>query len=571
MEAGEGGGIGLNNSLRTEFGKLAVALQHTKHGFVCFSTPSADGQIEVISLLRKRHYTRQSIEYDCVSEKGFHGFSFINRLIKDNPMGEIFILYNFQHLSFNTNKSEFFQALNLSRDPWHSLKRLFLLGMTDDFEKQIMQNAPDFYSFFLTSFHFNIMLPKIYMELREPPFNVASISSESSKRVSKERFIRLLNEAAGLSDEAARLLGEAAGLSDEEETLLLDFLDAWLQCDAPISDRVSSHAEATRALNGLTQRSGQWDVSMPTANKYVTMARAYRHLKHYADAAKGLESAIKITAELQGASHRSAVSLYHEIADCYYLQGDYSKSMEWAKKTLFVNNQNNYCVEMSKDNDDVQLFSNSYFLQAVLEEKQGNTEAAIDCYKLSLIMKEIIGDRRGMAAIYHQLGMLWHRRRDYIAAESMYNSSLHVKNELRDDAGMAATRHQLGMLAQERGDYSAAKDLYIGSLQTSIKRADMHSVIATRYQLGTLAQERMDFDEAENWYKLALDSMHSQGDERGVACVNFQLGSVAKERGDRAAAKALYKQALAAFERLGDQRFARIAKHGLGNLDAIIT
>jgi tetratricopeptide (TPR) repeat protein len=68
----------------------------------------------------------------------------------------------------------------------------------------------------------------------------------------------------------------------------------------------------------------------------------------------------------------------------------------------------------------------------------------------SLTINEELGNRAGISASYHQLGIIAHRRGDYTQAEQRYQASLTIMEELGDRAGIATATSQLGVLRTEQ-------------------------------------------------------------------------------------------------------------------------
>ena len=68
-------------------------------------------------------------------------------------------------------------------------------------------------------------------------------------------------------------------------------------------------------------------------------------------------------------------------------------------------------------------------------------------YAALAAIQERLGDERGVAITYHQLGIVTQERRAFDEVEAWYRKSLAVKERLGDDLGAAATHHQLGCIA----------------------------------------------------------------------------------------------------------------------------
>jgi Tetratricopeptide repeat len=75
---------------------------------------------------------------------------------------------------------------------------------------------------------------------------------------------------------------------------------------------------------------------------------------------------------------------------------------------------------------------------------------AEDWYRKSLTIFEAFGDRPGMAATFHELGVTAQDCGRPDEAADWYRKSLTIKEELGDRPGMASTYAALGLLAEAR-------------------------------------------------------------------------------------------------------------------------
>ena len=497
---------------KMEFEKLKIALQYTDYGFLCFTTPSADGQQEVVDRITGLMDSRPLVSFDCTLEKPFHSFSFVSTLVRSHPPIDVYILYNFQNLLSYGEDSHFFQELNFSRDPWANLQKLFLLVMTEDFEGQIMRNAPDFHSFFLASFHYNLE-PQIefppYLELE---YDDRFLIIEQTSEIIHSRYLQLFRAVTKQSRADPR------GVSDKTGQLFLDFLSAWVQY-AVISSS-GPPGIVSSVLESLRKNEYLWAATMSSASKLEIMARAYNQLGKYPDAVLYFEKALQIVEYLQGENHRAAITLCSAIADSYYKQGAYSIALEWSEKAL----------------------------SRQAQQKEGPD----------------------IADTYSQLGLISAQIWDFTAAEHRFKKSLEISTAYGDEYAMARAYHNLGVIAQGRKDLTTAEDWYRRSLDIKQRLGDNYSAARTYHNLGALAKKRKDLTAAEDWYRRSLDIKLKLGDDHGAARTYHNLGALAQERRDFAAAEVFYKSALVFFERSNDEHRANIVQNSLDKLDDII-
>jgi tetratricopeptide (TPR) repeat protein len=168
------------------------------------------------------------------------------------------------------------------------------------------------------------------------------------------------------------------------------------------------------------------------------------------------------------------------------------------------------------------------------------------------------------AAAYHQLGIIAHEQRDFIAANVWYLKSLAITEQQGDEHGAASAYHQLGVIAEEQHDLAAAEIWCHKSLAITEKQGNEHSAAITYHQLGIIAEQRQDFATAETWYRKSLAVAEKQGNEHGAAGAYQQLGTIAEKQRDFTVAETWYLKSLAITEKQGSEHDAANTYHQLG-------
>ncbi|UCH93385.1 MAG: tetratricopeptide repeat protein [Candidatus Aminicenantes bacterium] len=67
-------------------------------------------------------------------------------------------------------------------------------------------------------------------------------------------------------------------------------------------------------------------------------------------------------------------------------------------------------------------------------------------YQRSAKIKEEIGDKKGLAKTYHQMGMTYENKQEYETALHWYDKSFTIKKEINDIQGMIFTLGQKSLL-----------------------------------------------------------------------------------------------------------------------------
>ena len=206
----------------------------------------------------------------------------------------------------------------------------------------------------------------------------------------------------------------------------------------------------------------------------------------------------------------------------------------------------------------------AYHQSGIIAKYRGRLDEAESWYRKSLTFIEELGNHPAMASTFHQLGTIAQDRGRLDEADDFYRKSLTIEEELGDRSGMASTFHQLGRVAQDRGRLDEADDFYRKSFAIKEELGDRLGVASTYHELGVKALERRRPDEAEDWLRKSLTIKEELGDRLGVAITYHELGVTAQIRGRLDEAEDWLRKSLAIEEQLGNQPVVASNFHQLG-------
>jgi tetratricopeptide (TPR) repeat protein len=288
------------------------------------------------------------------------------------------------------------------------------------------------------------------------------------------------------------------------------------------------------------------------------------------EAEKFLRSSLEIAKEISKESkenrdeagledgQRGVAVTQSALADLLTTRGQYDEAERLYKLSLEVK-------EKIGDSREVAVTQSAL---AALLTTRGQYDEAERLYKLSLEVFEKIGDSRGVAVTQSALAALLTTRGQYDEAERLYKLSLEVFEKIGDSRGVAVTQSALAALLTTRGQYDEAERLYKLSLEVFEKIGDSRGVAVTQSALAALLKNRGQYDEAERLYKLSLEVFEKIGDSRGVAVTQSALADLLTTRGQYDEAERLYKLSLEVFEKIGDSREVAVTQVGLADLMA---
>lgn len=136
---------------------------------------------------------------------------------------------------------------------------------------------------------------------------------------------------------------------------------------------------------------------------------------------------------------------------------------------------------------------------------------------------------------------------EFVAAENWLRKSIEIKEALHDKRGLAASYHQLGVIAETQGNLEEAERQYLKSLSVEEQIGNCSGTVQTMLNLAYVAEVRSDLQAVEQWYERALQILSEDG--RPITALH--LGNVQHQAGDYRAAAILYKKAY----ELAEQRY----------------
>ena len=207
-----------------------------------------------------------------------------------------------------------------------------------------------------------------------------------------------------------------------------------------------------------------------------------------------------------------------------------------------------------------------YHQLGIIAQEKAELAAAEDWYRKSLAIKEELGDRHGAAGTYHELGIVAQNRQHLKEAEDWHRRALPIFEEVGDRNNVAMTYHHLGIVAQDGGDLAASEAWHRRALAVRLELGDRRAIGASYFELGNIAFGLRDLDHAEEWHRRSLTIKEQLGNRPGASLAYEQLGAIALARGQFDAAEQWFRKSLAVKEELGDWRGVAASYHRFGRL-----
>ena len=164
--------------------------------------------------------------------------------------------------------------------------------------------------------------------------------------------------------------------------------------------------------------------------------------------------------------------------------------------------------------------------------------------KEALVITKEIGNKKGEASSYGNLGSLFQSVGEYGKAEEYLQKALAIRKEIGDKKGEASSYGKLGTVFQSVSEYGKAEEYLQKALAIRKEIGDKEGEATSYGNPGTVFQSFGEYGKAEEYLKIALAMKKETGDKQGEAsCYQF-LGTVFRHLGECAKAKEYHEKAL---------------------------
>jgi tetratricopeptide (TPR) repeat protein len=187
--------------------------------------------------------------------------------------------------------------------------------------------------------------------------------------------------------------------------------------------------------------------------------------------------------------------------------------------------------------------------------QRSRQEAAVDCYRRALRLREDLGDRAGEVVLLDNLGNAYDEMgRDHDALEH-FRRALHLAERVSPPADLANVLNNIGEAYRRRHRYREAGEC-LNQARAIQQRLGAPQLRFTLCSLGELHDDLGDPGRAEAFYRLSQDHARQSGDGWLDALLWEKLGETAAVHGDLPEARERWRESAAAYARIGDGQAA---------------
>ena len=172
-----------------------------------------------------------------------------------------------------------------------------------------------------------------------------------------------------------------------------------------------------------------------------------------------------------------------------------------------------------------------------------NPVQALSYTKEALNLATEINDRRGMAASYNNLGIVYRNQGAFDKALEYYIISLKMYETLQNKEGIATTKNNISTIYSIKKEYSQAMKYLEESYNLFVELKDNRKIVGSMNNLGNLHSDIQNFDNAIKYFKQSSELSQKLGMKFADPLVN--LGNIYFKQGNFQRAVEQYEKSLA--------------------------
>lgn len=180
-------------------------------------------------------------------------------------------------------------------------------------------------------------------------------------------------------------------------------------------------------------------------------------------------------------------------------------------------------------------------------------DAALERFAVAREVFDAIGDRRGVAGVTNNSGLIAKERGQYDLARASFEEALAINRELGNREWETTNLNNLALVLMELGDDTGAERCLLQALGLA-RELDLTFLEAGYLNnLGIVVGERGDAAGADWYHREALASARHHGDVRDESIALTNLGAAALELGEHDRARQVLREGLEVKHRLDDR------------------
>lgn len=193
-------------------------------------------------------------------------------------------------------------------------------------------------------------------------------------------------------------------------------------------------------------------------------------------------------------------------------------------------------------------------------------EKGIANAKKGIALAENLNYKKGIAAGYNYIGIIYDYQDNYPEALKMYFKNVEIRREIKDKKGIGIALNNIGLIYWQQGNYPEALRAYFESLKIMEEVKYKLGIADCYVNIGNIYGKLNNYPEALKNYNAALKIRKEINDKQGIASSYNNIGIIYDYQGNFAEALKNQFMALNIFEEIGDKTGVAYSYQDIGNI-----
>ena len=187
----------------------------------------------------------------------------------------------------------------------------------------------------------------------------------------------------------------------------------------------------------------------------------------------------------------------------------------------------------------------------------------------SLKVCEEIGDKKGVASSYNNIGLVYFSQGNYTEALKNFLPSLKTYKKIEDKLGLGASYNNIGNVYTSQGNYTEALKNHYSSLKTKEEVGDKIGVANSYSNIGIVNERQSNYNEALKNYFISLKTYIELGNNYRVAINYISIGKLYTKLNNLIEAKKYLNEALSISKKIGSKEEIKDIYISLKEIDSL--
>jgi tetratricopeptide (TPR) repeat protein len=201
---------------------------------------------------------------------------------------------------------------------------------------------------------------------------------------------------------------------------------------------------------------------------------------------------------------------------------------------------------------------------AYIYNQQGEIEKALDYFRESLAMREVLQDKQGIANSLNNIGSIYEQQGQIEKALDYYHRSLAIREKIKDKTGIANSLNNIGHIYNNQGQLEKALEYFRKSLAIRELIKDKQGVSQSFNNLASIYMNLDQEEKAIEYYHRSLTLQEEIRDKKGIASSLNNIGFIYKNQGQVEKALEYYERSLAVWKEIQDKAGIIYALNNIG-------